>query len=108
MSEAIQIQTEKIIWREFDDAQGVHFKVLRKHPNGGISILLKFDPGAKYHTHKHPDGEEYYVLEGMLEDLGKSWPKGSYIWHPEGSVHRPSSRDGCIVLVVLPKAIELI
>ncbi|MEE9312022.1 MAG: cupin domain-containing protein [Planctomycetota bacterium] len=108
MSDAIQIQTDNIEWREFDDAAGVYFKLLRKHENGGISILLKFDAGAKYHTHKHPAGEEYYVLEGALNDLGKSWPAGSYLWHPKNSIHRPSSTEGCVVLVVLPEGVELL
>ncbi|MHC4840333.1 MAG: cupin domain-containing protein [Planctomycetota bacterium] len=106
MSDSIQIQCNDVEWREFEDAPGVRFKVLRKHDNGGISLLLQFDAGASYHGHRHPAGEEYYVLEGTLDDLGKRWSAGSYIWHPEGSVHRPSSTDGCVVLVILPEPIE--
>ena len=108
MSESIQILAHERDWREFEDAHGVAYKTLRKHANGGLTILLKFEPAARYHAHRHPGGEEYYVLEGVLEDLGKSWPTGSYIWHPPGSAHRPSSKDGCVVLVVLPEAVELL
>jgi hypothetical protein len=43
-----------------------------------------------------------------LDDLGKSWPAGSYIWHPPGSSHRPASKAGAVVLVMLPQAIELL
>lgn len=99
-------------WREFADAPGVSYKTLRKHADGsgqgGLTLLLKFAAGAKYHTHRHPAGEEYYVVEGTLNDLGKEWPVGSYVWHPPGSVHRPFSERGCVVLVVLPQAVELI
>jgi hypothetical protein len=49
-----------------------------------------------------------YVLEGVLNDLGKEWHAGSYIWHPPGSVHRPFSKEGCVVLVVLAQPIERI
>ena len=108
MTEPIQILADEREWREFSDAKGVSYKTLRKHAKGGLTILLKFEPGARYHGHRHPGGEEYYVLEGELEDLGKSWPAGSYIWHPPGSAHRPSSKTGCVVFVVLPQAVELI
>lgn len=108
MDEAIQIEAGQREWREFKDAPGVSYQTLRKHANGGLTILLKFAPGAKYHGHRHPGGEEYYVLEGALDDLGKSWPAGSYIYHPKASAHRPSSRTGCVVLVVLPEAVELL
>lgn len=108
MSEGIQIKTQEREWRSFPDVEGVSYKTLRKHENDGLSILLKFEPGARYHTHKHPGGEEYYVIEGVLQDLGQDWPAGSYIWHPPGSVHRPSSKEGCVVLVILPEPVELL
>lgn len=108
MSESIQIIAAKRDWREFGDTPGVRYKTLRKHANGGLTILLKFDAGARYHAHRHPGGEEYFVIEGVLEDLGKSWPAGSYIWHPPGSAHRPFSKEGCEVLVILPEAVELL
>lgn len=106
MTHAIQIRVEEREWREFSDNPGVAYKTLRKHDNGGLTLLLRFAPGTRYHTHKHPGGEEYYVLEGELQDLGKSWPAGSYIWHPPGSVHRPASKAGCVVLVILPQSVE--
>ncbi|MCC7508403.1 MAG: cupin domain-containing protein [Planctomycetes bacterium] len=107
MSDAIQIQVDEREWREFSDSPGVFYKTLRKHHGGGLTLLLKFSPGARYHAHRHPAGEEYFVLEGALDDMGKAWPAGSYIWHPPGSVHRPGSKAGCVVLVVLAEAIEL-
>jgi anti-sigma factor ChrR (cupin superfamily) len=108
MEPPIQMVTADREWREFADAPGVSYKTLRKHTGGGLTILLKFAPGARYHTHRHPGGEEYYVLEGVLNDLGEDWPAGSYIWHPPGSVHRPFSKEGCVVLVVLAQPIERI
>lgn len=108
MEPAIQMVTTEREWREFSDAPGVSYKTLRKHENGGLTLLLNFAPGAMYHPHRHPGGEEYYVIEGALNDLGKEWPVGSYIWHPPGSVHRPFSDKGCVVLVFLPQAVEVI
>lgn len=96
------------VFKPFADAPGVHYATLRKHDNGGLTILLKFEPGAQYHPHRHPGGEEYYVLEGELDDVGKTWPAGSYVWHAPGSIHKPRSKTGCTVLVILPQAVELV
>ena len=58
------------------------------------------------------------ALESIAASLGKSaaGPSGAdslkkadaFVWHPPGSVHAPSSADGCELLVVLPKAIEIV
>ena len=108
MDESIQILANEREWREFVDSPGVSYKTLRKHQQGGLTILLRFTPGARYHAHRHPGGEEYYVLEGELDDMGKSWAPGSYIWHPPGTAHRPGSKSGCVVFVVLPQAVDLL
>ena len=64
MEQPIQILADELEWREFKDAPGVSYKTLRKHEDGGLTILLKFEPGARYHTPRHPAGEEYFILEG--------------------------------------------
>ncbi len=36
---------------------------------------VKFDKGAVFHKHAHPDGEEIFVLEGSLHDENGIHPK---------------------------------
>jgi len=101
------VDVQQMDWRAFDAVPGVHYKVMRHHPDRrGITLLLRFDPGASYPAHRHPEGEEYYVLEGSLEDAGKTYGPHTYVYHPPGSVHRPSSRSGCTLLIILPAHIE--
>jgi anti-sigma factor ChrR (cupin superfamily) len=96
-------------WKAFPDVPGVEYKVLRKHPaDGGLTLLLRFAKGVRYPTHRHPGGEEYYMLDGTLRDGGRTYGRDAFVWHPPGSIHTPSSADGCVLLVVLPKAIELV
>jgi anti-sigma factor ChrR (cupin superfamily) len=96
-------------WRDFEAAPGVHYKVLRHHEGRrGITLLLQFDAGARYPAHLHPEGEEYFVLQGSLEDGGRTYGANTYVYQPPGSVHRPSSREGCLLLVLLPANIELV
>jgi anti-sigma factor ChrR (cupin superfamily) len=95
-------------WRPTPCA-GVSWKKLRFDPATGESaVLLEFAPGAIYDAHRHPLGEQYLVLEGSLEDGGKSYGPMTYVHHAPGSAHRPSSKTGCVLFVVLPKPIEVV
>ena len=103
----LHIAADAVPWRPFADATGVEYKVLRRHASaGGLTLLLRFAPGAAYHAHRHPAGEEYLVLTGSLEDGGRTYRAGDYVYHPPGSAHRPASREGATLLVLLPAAIE--
>ncbi len=83
-------------------------KLLFDRDTGRSAVLLQFEPGARYGAHRHPAGEQYFVLEGSLEDGGVTWGPGSFVDHAPGSVHRPSSREGCRLFVSLPEPIEIV
>lgn len=101
------VDTASMEWRSFAEASGVHYKVLRHHEGRrGITLLLRFEAGARYPTHRHPEGEEYYVLEGELRDGAQSYGAHTYVYHPPGSVHTPMSPTGCTLLITLPAHIE--
>ena len=103
------LDTRKMDWRDFADAPGVHYKVLRHHEaREGITLMLQFEPGASYPAHRHPLGEEYYVLEGSLEEAGVTYGAGTFVHHPPGSTHRPQSARGCVLLITLTAHIELL
>jgi anti-sigma factor ChrR (cupin superfamily) len=103
---SVVLDTAELPWRDSPYA-GVRWKKLRYDPQSGrSSVLLRFEPGAAYGRHRHPEGEEYLVLEGSLEDGGRSYGAGTWVHHPPDSVHRPSSRQGCLLFVVLPRPIE--
>jgi anti-sigma factor ChrR (cupin superfamily) len=103
------VDSAALAWRDFPEAPGVRFKVLRHHEERrGITLLLQFDPGAHYPTHRHPAGEEYYVLDGSLRDGAQSYGAGAYVYHAPGSMHRPASPGGCVLLVMLPAHIEVV
>lgn len=100
------IDANALPWRE-SPYPGVDWKKLEFDPATGRStVLLRFAPGAAYGRHRHPAGERYYVLDGSLEDGGSTWGPGSYVIHPPGSVHRPTSATGCLLLVALDGPIE--
>jgi anti-sigma factor ChrR (cupin superfamily) len=101
------LDTQSLPWRDFADAPGVRYKVLRHHDGKrGITLLLQFDAGARYPAHRHPGGEDYYVLDGTLDDGGREYGAHTFVHQPPGSAHSPRSRSGCTILVMLPEHIE--
>jgi anti-sigma factor ChrR (cupin superfamily) len=103
---SLYVDGESTPWRDTPH-DGVRWKKLRYDPGSGRSaVLLRFEAGARYGAHRHPGGEEYLVLEGSLEDGGRSYRAGTYVHHPPGSSHAPSSKEGCLLFVTLPAPIE--
>lgn len=103
-----RIDSGELPWRETPYRGVVWKKLYYDSATGESAVLLRFEPGAAYGAHRHPEGEEYLVLDGSLEDGGETWGAGSYVRHPPGSAHRPSSREGCTLFVRLPEPIEII
>ena len=101
------VHTDALEWREFEEAPGVTYKLLRRHEqDDGTTVIIRFSAGSSYPAHRHPRGEEYYLLEGTLEDARGRYEAGDHVYYPPGSAHRPHSRTGCTVLVFLPARVE--
>ncbi|PHS28503.1 MAG: cupin [Robiginitomaculum sp.] len=61
--------------------------------------LVKWQEDTVFNRHSHPGGEEILVIEGVFEDEHGRYPKGCWIRNPPGSMHTPSSSEGCTILV---------
>jgi anti-sigma factor ChrR (cupin superfamily) len=74
--------------------------VLPLHRFGSELVsLVRWAPGVKFVPHRHPGGEEIYVLEGALEDEEGRYTADSWLRNPPGSQHTPFSLDGCLLYV---------
>lgn len=82
--------------------------VLKLHETAGETVrLLRFAPGTTAREHEHVGGEEIFVIEGSFSDEHGTYPAGTWIRSPDGSIHTPSSEEGCLLYVKsghLPKA----
>jgi anti-sigma factor ChrR (cupin superfamily) len=94
------IDTNLIKWKNVGD--GVELFVLRAVP-GEVRALLRFAPGKGYPRHRHPEGEEVFVLDGIYKDSETEYGVGSYLYYPPNSEHAPNSPTGCTILVMSPK-----
>ncbi len=75
-------------------------KVMPLHSYGTENVaLVKWAPGTVFQPHKHWDGEEIFVLDGTFEDEHGTYPKGTWLRNPPGSIHNPSSAEGCVIYV---------
>jgi anti-sigma factor ChrR (cupin superfamily) len=74
--------------------------VMPLHAFGSEHVaLVRWAPGTVFQPHRHPGGEEIFVLDGLFEDNQGSYPAGSWLRNPPGSVHRPWSGAGCTIWV---------
>jgi len=69
--------------------------------SGQVTSVVRYEKGASFAAHGHPDGEEILVLEGVFSDEHGDWPAGSYLLNPEGFRHAPFSEPGCLLFVKL-------
>jgi anti-sigma factor ChrR (cupin superfamily) len=68
---------------------------------GHATSIVRYEPGASFHAHNHPLGEEILVLEGTFSDATGDFHAGTYFRNPLGFEHAPFSREGCVILVKL-------
>ncbi|MEE4217553.1 MAG: cupin domain-containing protein [Xanthomonadales bacterium] len=98
----VVIETAAMNWGK-SPAAGVWRKKLEREggESGQVSSVVRYEPGSRFAEHRHPLGEEIYVLEGVFADEHGEYPVGSYLRNPPGSSHAPFSETGCELLVKL-------
>jgi quercetin dioxygenase-like cupin family protein len=106
------VKTNEIDWKPLNEVgvSGVFVKSLLfdDATNRSPTILLKFEAGAKYPLHNHPEGEEVFVLEGDIH-LGKDHLfAGDYLFTAPNNLHAVRTDSGCIVLLKAPQEVEII
>ncbi|SMF83476.1 cupin domain-containing protein [Pseudobacteriovorax antillogorgiicola] len=69
--------------------------------SGHVTSIVEYKPGASFKPHRHPKGEEIFVLSGVFSDENGDYPAGTYIRNPPGSSHAPFSTEGCTIFVKL-------
>ena len=106
------VRSGEIIWKPLgeENSEGIFVKPLLydETENRAPTMLLKFEAGASYPLHNHPQGEEIFVLEGDIK-LGKDeLSAGDYLFTAANNKHRVSTKNGCVVLLKAPAEVEII
>ena len=81
--------------------EGITKKSLARDPKSGLQVdLLRLEPGFVDKPHFHGNFEWVYILEGSMEDERGVHVKGDFLVNGKGGPHRPSSKEGCLLLIV--------
>lgn len=96
-------------WQPSKLGTGVSVKVLhRDEATEAVTVFVRFEPGGTFPAHRHPAGEEVFVVEGQVR-IGKDrLTQGDYLYTEPDGVHAVSSESGGTILVVLPKPVEIL
>jgi anti-sigma factor ChrR (cupin superfamily) len=103
LSSVVAVDTESMPWTPSPSCTVWRRRVHLVGPpeSGQVTSIVRYEPGATFPKHDHPNGEEILVLEGVFSDEHGDWPAGTYLLNPEGFRHAPFSRDGCVLFVKL-------
>ena len=101
-SQRVVIETSSMDW-ERSPSPGVLRKKLERQAaeSGQVTSVVRYEPGSRFSAHRHPLGEEIFVLDGTFSDEHGDYPAGTYLRNPPGSTHAPASESGCDLLVKL-------
>jgi len=77
--------------------EGVRWKPLvpGSPPEGGVSALIRMEPGRGYPAHRHLDFEDVLILEGGYRDEFGEHVAGTYLRYPPDSTHAPLALGDC-------------
>lgn len=94
------VRSQDVSWQEL--APGLSMKVLFHDAAGArTTMLLRLAPGGTLIGHRHPQVEEFYVLEGSCLCAGEFLQVGDYHRAEAGTVHPvTSSEQGCLALIM--------
>ena len=99
----LAIDTQSLSWEASPGGHVLRKRLHRVGPpeSGQVTSVVRYEPGARFPGHDHPEGEEILVLEGVFSDEHGDWPAGTYLLNPEGFHHAPFSEEGCLLFVKL-------
>jgi anti-sigma factor ChrR (cupin superfamily) len=99
----VAINTAELVWVA-SPIPGVERKMLDRIGDeiARATSLVRYAPASSFSAHTHGGGEEYFVVEGVLNDSNGSYPAGTYVRNPIGSSHAPwAGPDGAVIFVKL-------
>jgi anti-sigma factor ChrR (cupin superfamily) len=102
LSQRAVVRSEQLPWLS-SPAAGVKRRLLARDgaEDARATSIVRYEAGAVFPPHAHPQGEEILVLEGEFADEHGVYPAGTYIKNPNGSSHAPRSLKGCTLFVKL-------
>lgn len=97
-TESVRLNTRLTPWRP-GLVPGLSVMPLHEH-NGISTALVRWAPNTRFNTHRHPGGEEIFVLDGVFCDEHGRYPRHSWLRSPRWSQHTPfTGEEGALIYV---------
>lgn len=98
---------EQIQWQPF--RPGVEIaRLYGGAPNEASAALLRYEPNARVPRHIHHGYEHILVLSGSQRDEHRTYTAGTMVVSAPGSEHAISSEEGCVVLAIWERPVEIV
>lgn len=98
---------DRVEWRDY--GKGVRLGRLAREGQAAL-VLYRVAEGAPrdaFARHRHPGGEAYLVLRGVIADEFGRYEAGSFVWLPPASEHTPWAEGETLVLVLWPGGVKM-
>lgn len=107
----LQLDFDSLQW-EATGQPGVDRHLLRHDESSHTSVYLaRLAPGASFPDHRHPGGEDCFVLRGRIRDSRGEFGPGDFMYYGPGTVHSDlmaTGEDPCILFVVSHGGIQIL
>jgi anti-sigma factor ChrR (cupin superfamily) len=102
LSQRVVLRSTELPWQP-SPAPGVERRWLARvgGEDARATSIVRYEAGAAFASHAHPQGEEIMVLDGEFADEHGTYPAGTYLKNPHGTSHAPRSATGCTLFVKL-------
>src|SRR5262245_58116164 len=87
---------------------GMHIAPLHTTGDGAGTAFLRFERGAISGAHRHPGGEELYIISGRLRVGDRTLEAGDFLFTPPGGVHDAEAEEETVTLISVPEPIEFV
>ncbi len=90
------LHPDELVWHEGAVAGMTVAPLSKTHHR--LALVL-WQPGTRAQAHRHPHGEEIFVLRGELRDDQGVYPPGSWLRFAPGSGHAPYAEQSTLILL---------
>jgi len=102
-----KLEPEKYRWEPF--RKGVEIaRLYGGEPNAPSAALLRYAPNAQVPRHIHTGFEHIFVLRGSQSDGTHTYQAGTLVVSSPGTSHAITSEQGCIVLAIWERPVQII